>query len=143
MKVSYQSLPMIGLLFTMAAAVYMVVLVNAQERMAGDFTTAVTAEVRDGQGQIVLRGEFSAAAEDDDEVERRASLAPTGVDADAAGEAEVEFDKARPVSQEVEFTGRNLQPGAAYALLIDGREIGSVTADARGRASGEWQVRIP
>ena len=33
----------------------------------------------------------------------KAVLKPTGVDADAAGEAEVEFSKAAPATQEIEF----------------------------------------
>ena len=54
-----QAIPIVGLLATIAAAVYMVVQLNGQERVpAGDFTNAATAEVRDAQGQVVLRGQF-------------------------------------------------------------------------------------
>ena len=66
----------------------------------GDYTNASVAEVRDAQGQIVLRGQFAVAEEEDDDIERKVALEQTGVDADAAGEAEVEFAKAAPTVQE-------------------------------------------
>ena len=73
----------------------MVVQLNGQAPApTGDFTNAATAQVRDAQGQIVLQGQFVAPVEEDGDLERRAMLAATGVDADAAGEAEVEFAKA-------------------------------------------------
>ena len=78
-----------------------------------DYTNAVFAEVRDAQGLIVLRGQFALADEEDDDIERKATLEPTGVDADAAGEAEVEF-----AAQEVEFAARNLQAGATFTFVI-------------------------
>ena len=71
------------------------------------------AQVRDAQGQVVLQGQFMPPDEEDDDVERHATLAPTGVDADAAGEAEVEFAKAAPTSQEVEFSVTNLRRAPA------------------------------
>ena len=44
-------------------------------------------------GPSGISGQFQVADEDDDDVERKAVLAPTGVDADATGEAEVEFSR--------------------------------------------------
>ncbi len=85
-----QMIPAVGLLATFVAAVYMVVQLSGQTTApTGDFTNAAVAEVRDAQGQAVLSGQFQGSDEDDDDVERKAVLAPTGVDADAAGEAEV------------------------------------------------------
>jgi hypothetical protein len=140
MKITTGPVPAIGLLTTILAAVWMVLLASAQETTAGDFTKATAAELRDGQGQAVLRGEFTVVEEDDGEVERRAALMPTGVDPDAAGEAEVEFDTSRPAVQEIEVTGRNLDPGGSYTLLIDGQQVASVKADARGRVAAEWEI---
>ena len=65
-----QAIPIVGLLATIAAAAYMVVQLNGQERApAGDFTNAATAEVRDAQGQVVLRGQFAVVDEQDDDIE--------------------------------------------------------------------------
>jgi DNA-binding response OmpR family regulator len=50
-----------------------------------DFTNAALAEVRDAQGQVVLSGQFQVTEEEDHDVERKAVLAPTGVDAPRVG----------------------------------------------------------
>jgi hypothetical protein len=136
-----QWIPALGLLGTVAVAVYMVVQLNAQTAPAGaDFSNAAVAEVRDSQGQVILRGQFAPAADDGDdgdEIERKATLQPTGVDADAAGEAEVEIQRSAPATQEIEFSIRNVQPGAAFTFVIDGRDVATATADQRGRAEVE------
>jgi hypothetical protein len=144
MKDNVQLISVVGLLSTVAVAAYMVVQLNGQTTApTGDYTNAVTAEVRDAQGQIVLRGQFTPVEEDDDDTERKATLEPTGVDADAAGEAEVEFAKTAPAVQEVEFAVRNLQAGATYTFVIDGNDVAAATADRRGSADGELEVRLP
>ena len=143
MKDKRQAVSIIGLLATTVAAVYMVVQLNGQERPpTGDFTNATTAEVRDAHGQVVLRGKFVLVDEEDDDIERKATLEPSGVDADAAGEAEVEFSKGAPAIQEVEFSVRNLPPGIAFTFVIDGVDVATATADRRGRAEVELDVRI-
>lgn len=137
-------IPISRLLAIMAGAVCIVVQLNGQEAArTGDFTNAATAEVRDAQGQVVLRGQFAPAGEEDDEIERRAILEPTGVDADAAGEAEVEFSRAVPAEQEIEFSVRNLQAGATVTFVIDGNDVATVTTDRRGRAEVELNVTRP
>jgi hypothetical protein len=111
---------------------------------AADFTSASQAEVRDAQGQVVLRGTFATVPEDDDDVERKASLSPTGVDPDATGEAEVELSGAgNGRVQEVEFAVRNVQPGAVFTLVIDGKVFATVTANAKGDADHEREVPLP
>jgi hypothetical protein len=138
-----QIIPAAGLLTTMAVAVYMVVQLSAQTATpVGDFTNAALAEVRDAQGQVLLRGQFQLADEDDD-IERKAVLATTGVDADAHGEAEVEFSKNAPATQEVEFFVRNIAPGAILTFAIDGVEVATATADGKGRAEVELDVPMP
>ena len=109
----------------------------------GDFTNAATAQVRDARGQIVLQGQFMPPVEEDGGLERRAVLAPTGVDADASGEAEVEFAKTAATTQEVEFTVENLQPQMSVTFVIDGTDIGTAITDRRGRADVELDVRMP
>ena len=75
MRDKRQMIPAVGLLATVAIAVYMVTQLNGQGTApTGDFTNAATAEVRDAQGQVVLRGQFVLADEEDDDVERRAAL---------------------------------------------------------------------
>src|SRR5688572_10571219 len=89
-----QIIPVAGMAATLGLAAYMVTQLHAQATVtAGDFTNAAMAEVYDGQGQIVLRGQFALSDDDDDDVERKAALRPAGADTDAAGEAEVEFAK--------------------------------------------------
>jgi hypothetical protein len=137
-----QIIPIAGLVATVAIAVYMIAQLNGQQATpTGDFTNAATAEVRDAQGQVLLRGQFAAVEEDDDDVERKAQLQSTGVDPDAVGEAEVEFSRNAPAEQEIEFSVRNVAPGAVLTFVIDGTEIASATADSRGRAEAEFDVR--
>ena len=144
MKNRRQVIPVIGLAGTIAASAYMVVHLNGQTAsVSGDFTKAASAEVRDAQGQVVLRGQFQQVDEDDDDIERKAPLAPAGADADAAGEAEVEFAKNAPADQEVEFSVRNLAPGTVLTFAIDGVDVATATVDSRGRAEVELDVRPP
>ena len=140
-----QIIPIAGLAGTLALAVYMVTLLHAQTTVpAADLTNAAIAEVEDSQGQIVLRGQFAVADEqDDDDVERKAALQPAGTETDAAGEAEVEFAKSAPAQQEVEFSVRNLAAGTSVTFLIDGQVIGQASVDRRGRAELEVDVPMP
>jgi hypothetical protein len=145
MKMTRQQwIPLTGLVATIAVALYAVVQLQGQAQApVADFTKATTVQVKDAQGQIVLQGEFMAPVEEDGGLERRATLAPTGVDADAAGEAEVEFEKTAVTTQEVEFAVRNVQPGARFSFVIDGIDVASATSDRRGRADVELDVRMP
>jgi hypothetical protein len=140
-----QIIPIAGLAGTLALTVYMVTRLHAQTTVPSvDFTNAAIAEVQDGQGQIVLRGEFAVADEqDDDDVERKAALRPAGTDTDAAGEAEVEFATSAPARQEIEFAVRNLAAGTSVTFLIDGQVIGQASVDPRGRAELEVDVPMP
>lgn len=145
MKDKRQMIPIAGLLATMAAAAYMVVQLNGQAAtpVTGNFTNAAAAEVKDAQGRVVLQGPFAAVEEEDDDVERKATLKPTGVDADAAGEAEVEFAKGAPADQEIEFSVTGLQPGGTFTFAIDGQDVGTATADKNGEAEIELDVKMP
>ncbi len=139
-----QWIPLGGLVATIAAAGYAVVQLHGQAQPpTGDFTNAATAQVRDAQGQVVLQGQFMAPVEEDGDLERRATLAPTGVDADASGEAEVEFAKAAATQQEVEFAVENLQPQATFTFVIDGTDVATAMTDRQGRAEVELDVRMP
>ncbi len=133
-----QFVPVAGLLAICGMSAYMVVQLDAQARQAvRDLSTAGTAEVRDARGQVILRGNFEAPIEQDDDIERKATLASTGVDADASGVAEIELSKDHAAAQELEFSIRQVEAGAVFTFFIDGAEVGTATANRRGRAGLE------
>jgi hypothetical protein len=147
MKNRRQTIPKVALALVVGgglAAALGAQIVAPPQQEAVDFTTAVLAEVRNAQGQVILSGKFVAVAEDDDDIERKAALKSTGIDTDAVGEAEVEVDRAgNPRRQEVEFAISNVQPGAVFTFVIDGKIFATATADARGRAEHERDVPLP
>jgi hypothetical protein len=139
-----QWIPIGGLVVTVGIAGYMAAQLHAQASTPSvDFTQAATAQVRDAKGQIVLSGQFAAPVEEDGALERVAVLVPSGVDADATGEAEVEYARTTPREQEVEFSVENVEAGAALTFVIDGTVVATATADRRGRAEVELDVRMP
>jgi hypothetical protein len=139
-----QWIPIAGLVATIAAAGYAVVQLHGQAQgLTADFTNAATAQVRDAQGQIVLQGQFMPPIEEDGGLERRATLVSTGVDADASGEAEVEFAKTGATPQEVEFAVENLEPRTSVTFVIDGTDVATATTDQRGSAEVELDVNRP
>jgi hypothetical protein len=85
----------------------------------------------------------TSSREDDDDTKRKAILKPTGIDADAAGEAEVEFAMSAPAVQEVEFSVSGLQPGASFTFVIDGQEVATATADRAGKPEAGIDVNMP
>ena len=121
-----------GLVATLAIVAYTVVQLYGQEKPlpTGDFTNAAVAEVRDAQGQVLLRGNFQPVEEADDDVERKAALEAVGAYRDAAGEAEVEFEV------------KQLAPGARVTFVIDGQEIATVTVDDDGTAEFEADIEM-
>jgi hypothetical protein len=68
------------------------------------------------------------------DVEGEATLAATGVDADAAGKAEVEVSATRGgvVRKELEVEVSNLTPGGDFSLFVDGQQVAVFKTDARG-----------
>lgn len=144
MKFPMQKVALGGLAVTMLVAVVMLVQLRGQQPsdVTGDFRNAQTAEVRDAQGAVLLRGTFAPADGDDDqEVERLAPLAAAEKGTGMAGEAEVEYQKAEPNLQEIEFQVTGAAPGAVLALVIDGKQVLTATADAKGRAEAEAMVK--
>ena len=136
--------PLAGLLVTIGFAGYMVARLSSQsEPPDADFTSAATATVLDAQGQTILTGHFTLAEEDDDDIERRAVLAAAMTGSKASGEAEVEFARTAPTSQEVEFSVQGAPPNTVLSFVIDGVQVGRATADAHGRAEMEREVRMP
>jgi hypothetical protein len=109
-----------------------------------DFRNAATAEVRTAQDQVILTGQFVETSTDTTEVERKATLAATGAGATASGAVEVESCRRSGCDkQEIELDIVNAPPGAVLRLLIDGKDVGTVTSDSRGRASVEREIPLP
>jgi len=125
-----QVIPIAGLLATIACAGYQVAQLNAQSAFPAGFDVAAATlvEVRDAGGQAVLRGQFGTA---NGGRERHAALGPAGADTRVMGEAELE-------PREIEVSIRNAAPRATYTVVIDGREIGTLTTNRHGR--GELDV---
>ena len=104
----------------------------------GDLSNASTVEIKDNSGAVVLRGHFVEIPEDDDDLERKATLAGSGVTAKATGEAEVEVSKTdNRLDQEVEVSVSNLAPGATYAVFIDAKQLGTFQTNQNGQAELE------
>lgn len=146
MSARIKVLPAIGLIVIGAAASRVDASLGAQtsQEQSADFTKAELAEVRNAQNQVILSGKFVVSDEDDDDIERKAALAPTGVDADAAGEAEVEVSKSGDKRrQEVEFSVTNVDPKGVFTFVIDGKVVATATADDRGRAEYEREIPLP
>lgn len=142
---SVQKLSIAGLIGVLVIAAIMIVQLQARQaaQVTGDFRNAQTAEVRDAQGTVLLRGTFAVEEQDpgeEGEVERKAPLlAVSG--GTMTGEAEVEHQKDDPTVQEVEFMVIGVPAGAAVTLVIDGTPVTTATADENGKAEAEVEVR--
>ena len=104
-----------------------------------DLAAVKLIEIRDAGGQVVLGGSFTMKTKPNRNVDGEATLAPTGVDQDAAGKAEVEVStkKDGSVEKELEVEVRNLSPGANFNVFVDGRQVASFTTNPRGSAELE------
>ena len=133
-----------GLAITTAVAVVMVISLSGNQtaNVSGDFRNASTAEVRDAQGKVLLRGTFAPVAADADAVERQAALTATADGGQATGEAEIEYSKAEPNVQEIEFEVSGVPVRAIVTLVLDGRDVISATASDKGRAEAEVNVAV-
>ena len=72
MKMTRQQwIPLVGLVGTIAVALYAVVQLQGQAQApTADLTKATTVQVKDAQGRIVLQGEFLAPVDEDGGLER-------------------------------------------------------------------------
>ena len=144
MNNSVQTISIAGLVTTMAFAAFSIVQLDgtAANQVTGDFRNAAMAEVRDAQGQTLLRGTFAVAESDDaGEVERVAKLEGANTSVTATGEAEVEYESDSPTVQEVEFTVTGMTAGTEVTFVIDGAVVTTAKADNRGRVNVEIAVK--
>lgn len=140
MALRIRRLPIIGLMLVCVGAAYAV----AQNLPAGqiptgigDLSTAVQAEVRSQDGQVVLAGQFGEATTEDGETERTARLTATA-GASATGQAEIELvTRGTTVEREVELEVDGLSPKTTYSFVIDQQHAASFTTDAKGGAKVE------
>lgn len=110
--------------------------------LTGDFRNATSAEVRDAQGQPLLRGSFAPVdADDKGEVERLAKLTPVTPGSSATGKAEVEYQANKPSEQEIELKATGIAAGAQVTLVIDGTTVATATADKKGKVELEVEAR--
>jgi hypothetical protein len=104
----------------------------------GDLSNASTVEIKDNSGTVALRGHFVEIPEDDDDLERKATLAGSGQTARATGEAEIEVVKTNNrLDQEVEVSVSNLAPGTTYTVFIDAKQVGTFQTNQNGKAELE------
>lgn len=96
-------------------------------------------EIRDGGGRVILGGNFTMTTKQDGDVEGAAPLVASGVDPDAAGQAEIEISnkKNNVAEKELEVEVRNLTANTSYNLSIDGQQAASFKTNHRGEAELE------
>jgi hypothetical protein len=104
----------------------------------GDLSNASTVEIKDNSGAVVLTGHLVEVPEDDDDLERKATLAGSGTNSQATGQVEVEVSKINNrLDQEVEVSVSKLAPGATYTVFIDAKQLGTFQTTQDGKAELE------
>lgn len=141
-------MPLVGMFLLGCAAVWAVMGESRQveqplPQSLDDLAAVRLIEVKDAGGQIVLSGSFTVKTKPNGDSEGNATLAATGVDADATGESEFEVSKKRDgsVGKELEVEVHNLAPGASFSLFVDGQQVAVFKTDPRGRADLEMSNR--
>jgi hypothetical protein len=98
-----------------------------------NLTDAKYVEIRDGGGQVVLRGAFS---------NRNAPLANPGTN--AKGLAEIEIEKVGTnLKQEIEVAVENLPPSASFKLVVDGKEVATFLTSSAGKREMKFTRKDP
>ena len=144
MKNPLKNIAALGVATAAAVAVTTMVSLDGQttSNMTGDFRNATTAEVRDSAGTVLVRGTFAATAGDTDkEIERKAPLAAVGGGGKATGEAEIEYQTDKPDVHEIEFNVTGVPARAIVTLVLDGKDVVSATANDKGEAEAEVNVK--
>ena len=143
MNIPMKKIAALGVTTAAVVAVTMMVSVDGQtSNVTGDFRNATTAEVRDSGGTVLLRGTFAATAGDTDkEIERKAPLATLNAGDKAAGEAEIEYQTDKPDVHEIEFSVTGVPARAIVTLVLDGKDVVSATANDKGEAEAEVNVK--
>jgi hypothetical protein len=100
-------------------------------------SSAERVEVRDASNRVVLTGSFEAPRADSDDAnttERHARL--VGETVGVRGTAEIEVStRSGAARREMSIDVDALAPATQYRILVDGVEVATVTTDAEGEAS--------
>lgn len=102
----------------------------------GDVSSAKQVAVRDSAGATVLEGNFDHRQERDGDIDKDARLTGGG---GAYGEADIDIERSGSVELEIEVRG--LAANETFGVWIDGRQVGTLQTNARGRAEVEWRNR--
>jgi hypothetical protein len=130
MKVVVSVVALVGIVVLAGA------MVSARQRVVttlapavGDLATARTVElVQDAR--VLLSGTFATTSEEDDEVERTASLTSSG---SAKGVAEIEIERdGSSIKEEIELEARGLPADTNFVVRVDGQSAGTFTTNGRG-----------
>jgi hypothetical protein len=142
-------LPLVGMLMLCGYAAFAVIRsANKVQEVkqplpssVGDLTTAKLVEIKDAAGQIVLSGNFVVEKKQDGNVEGKALLTGTGINATAKGDAEFEVSMNRvgATEKELEISVRRLAPGTSFNLFVDGQQVVTFSTDQRGAAELEMK----
>ena len=143
-------IPVLGMVLILGYAAINIVSGDADEikhplpQSLSDLRAVKLVEIKDADGQVVLSGSFDSTGERNGEIERKAILTGTGIDADAKGEAEIEISKESDAftEQELEVSVENLATLTAFKLFVDGQEVAVFNTDVRGDAEIEMSNEI-
>lgn len=138
-------LPIIVMCLTFGYAVLAIVRSDAREikqplpASLDNLAAVKLVEIRDGDGRIILGGNFTMRTKKAGGIKGAASLTSPGVDADATGKAEIEISnkKNSVAEKELEVEVRKLAANTSYELFIDGQSAASFKTDLRGAAELE------
>lgn len=107
----------------------------------GNLASAKLVEIKDGAGQIVLSGNFIAENKQHNEVEGKALLTGTSINAGAKGEAEFEvsINRSGGTEKELELSVGKLAPDTSFSMFVDGQQVATFTTNQRGAAKLEMK----
>lgn len=132
-------LPVIGMVLLVCGAVFAVMSDSREIKQPlpqslDNLAAIKLVEIKEAGGQTILSGSLTMVTKKNRDIEGKATLGATGVDADAAGKAEVEVSTKRDgsVGKEFEVEVRNLAPNANFNLFVDRQQVAEFTTDQRG-----------
>jgi hypothetical protein len=142
-------LPIVGMLLLCGYAAFAVIRTGNKVQevrqplpsSVGDLAASKLVEIKDAAGQIVLSGNFVVVNKQDGDVEGKALLTGTGINAEAKGEAEFEVSTKRNggTEKELEISVRKLAPGTSFSLFVDGQQVATFSTNQRGAAELEMK----
>jgi hypothetical protein len=142
-------LPLVGMLLLCGYAAFAVIRSGNKVQevkqplpsSVGDLAAAKLVEIKDAAGQIVLSGNFVVENKQDGDVEGKALLTGTGINATMKGEAEFEVSTNRNgvTEKELEISVRKLAPGTSFSLFVDGQQVATFSTNQRGAAELEMK----